>query len=65
MNEAESHSMEQLLLKQGWKEAGSAETSDLIIINTCSVRITAENRVLGRLGYYSALKKRDDFLFCS
>ena len=58
MNEAESHSMEQLLLKQGWKEAESAETSDLIIINTCSVRITAENRVLGRLGYYSGLKKK-------
>ena len=61
MNEAESHSMEQLLLKQGWKEAGSAETSDLIIINTCSVRITAENRVLGRLGFYSALKKKKCF----
>jgi hypothetical protein len=61
MNEAESHSMEQLLLKQGWKEAGSAETSDLIIINTCSVRITAENRVLGRLGFYSALKKKKRF----
>ncbi len=61
MNEAESHSMEQLLLKQGWKEAKSADTSDLIIINTCSVRITAENRVLGRLGYYSALKKKRHF----
>lgn len=61
MNEAESHSMEQLLLKQGWKEGESAESSDLIIINTCSVRITAENRVLGRLGYYSALKKKRRF----
>ena len=61
MNEAESHSMEQLLLKQGWKQAKSADTSDLIIINTCSVRITAENRVLGRLGYYSALKKKRHF----
>lgn len=61
MNEAESHSMEQLLLKQGWKEGESAESSDLIIINTCSVRITAENRVLGRLGFYSALKKKRRF----
>ena len=61
MNEAESYSMEQLLLEQGWKEAESAETSDLIIINTCSVRITAENRVLGRLGFYSALKKKKRF----
>ena len=61
MNEAESHSMEQLLLKQGWKESESADKADLIIINTCSVRITAENRVLGRLGYYSALKKKRRF----
>lgn len=61
MNEAESHSMEQLLLKQGWKESESADKADLIIINTCSVRITAENRVLGRLGFYSALKKKKRF----
>lgn len=61
MNEAESYSMEQLLLKQGWKESESADKADLIIINTCSVRITAENRVLGRLGYYSALKKKRRF----
>lgn len=61
MNEAESHSMEQLLLKQGWKESGGADKADLIIINTCSVRITAENRVLGRLGFYSALKKKRRF----
>ena len=61
MNEAESHSMEQLLLKQGWKESESADKADLIIINTCSVRITAENRVLGRLGYYSGLKKKRRF----
>ena len=61
MNEAESYSMEQLLLKQGWKESESADKADLIIINTCSVRITAENRVLGRLGFYSALKKKKRF----
>ena len=28
MNEAESHSMEQLLLKQGWKESKSAGEAD-------------------------------------
>lgn len=61
MNEAESHSMEQLLLAKGWNEALDAEHADLIIINTCSVRITAENRVLGRLGFYSSLKKKRTF----
>ncbi len=61
MNEAESHSMEQLLLARGWDGATEAISADLIIINTCSVRITAENRVLGRLGFYSALKKKKHF----
>ena len=62
MNTSESHSMEQLLLKRGWEQACVAEDADLIIINTCSVRTTAENRVLGRLGHYSALKKQKHFV---
>ena len=62
MNVSESHSMEQLLLKAGWQEAQIADEADLIIINTCSVRITAENRVLGRLAHYSALKKQKHFI---
>ena len=57
MNKAESASLEQLLLERGWKAAEYAETADLVIINTCSVRITAETRIHGRLGWYSALKK--------
>lgn len=61
MNESESYSMEQILLQKGWTASESAELADLIIINTCSVRITAENRVLGRLGFYSALKKKKHF----
>ena len=62
MNVSESHSMEQLLLKGSWQEAQTADDADLIIINTCSVRITAENRVLGRLAHYSALKKQKHFI---
>ena len=61
MNESESFSMEQLLLQRCWKASSIADDASLIIINTCSVRITAENRVLGRLGYYSALKKKSKF----
>lgn len=57
MNKAESASIEQLLIKRGWSVAHKAETADLIIINTCSVRATAESRVEGRLGWYTALRK--------
>ena len=51
MNTAESASVEQLFLARGWTKAESAQTADIAIINTCSVRETAENRVLGRLGW--------------
>ncbi|AGT44784.1 tRNA (N6-isopentenyl adenosine(37)-C2)-methylthiotransferase MiaB [Treponema pedis] len=61
MNQAESSSMEQLLINSGWTSAPDAEHCDLLIINTCSVRITAENRVLGRLGHFSGLKKKRKF----
>lgn len=57
MNKAESSAIEQLLLARGWSAADSARTADLIIINTCSVRATAESRVNGRLGWYTALRK--------
>lgn len=56
MNKAESASLEQVLLERGWSVANEAETADLVVINTCSVRATAENRIFGRLGWFAALK---------
>lgn len=57
MNIAESASVEQLLISRGWEKAVCAEEAHLVIINTCSVRGTAEQRILGRLGYFSGVKK--------
>lgn len=56
MNIAESAAVEQLLIARGWTKAEEAQVCDLAIINTCSVRQTAENRILGRLGWYTGLK---------
>lgn len=56
MNKAESAAIEQFLIARGWSAAETPETADLAIINTCSVRATAENRIFGRLGWFSALK---------
>lgn len=56
MNIAESASVEQLLIARGWTQASSAQVADLAIINTCSVRETAENRIMGRLGWFNGLK---------
>lgn len=56
MNIAESAAVEQLLISRGWTKAYDAQVCDLAIINTCSVRQTAENRILGRLGWFTGLK---------
>lgn len=56
MNVAESASVEQLFISRGWSKAENAQVADVAIINTCSVRQTAENRIFGRLGWYSQLK---------
>lgn len=57
MNIAESSALERQLLKRGWTQATSPETADMVIINTCSVRITAEDRIFGRIGNYKAIKE--------
>ncbi len=59
MNKAESSSLEQLLIERGWTASiQNEQNADLIIINTCSVRATAETRIHGRLGFYSSLRKQ-------
>lgn len=56
MNIAESAAVEQLLISRGWKQADTAQVADLAIVNTCSVRGSAEERIEGRLGWFNGLK---------
>ncbi len=56
MNIAESAAAEQTFIARGWTKAENPEVADLVVINTCSVRATAENRIFGRLGWYAGLK---------
>ncbi|MDR2444900.1 MAG: tRNA (N6-isopentenyl adenosine(37)-C2)-methylthiotransferase MiaB [Spirochaetaceae bacterium] len=58
MNFAESAALKLTLDERGWNAAQDAEAALLVIINTCSVRETAERRVFGRLAHYTALKKK-------
>ncbi|MGL4389214.1 MAG: tRNA (N6-isopentenyl adenosine(37)-C2)-methylthiotransferase MiaB [Brevinema sp.] len=57
MNIAEADSLATKALQRGHGVVSSAEEADYIIINTCSVRLTAENHVIGRLGYYRMLNR--------
>lgn len=56
MNFAESNSLEAMLEGIGYAKAQRAEDADAVILNTCSVRKSAEDRIWGRLGYFHHLK---------
>ncbi|GHV30192.1 tRNA-2-methylthio-N(6)-dimethylallyladenosine synthase [Spirochaetia bacterium] len=58
MNSAESAALALVLRERGWSAAENGESADLVLLNTCSVRQTAEQRVMGRLAQYQALKKK-------
>ena len=59
MNSAESAALSLVCKEHGWQEAADSESADLVLINTCSVRLTAEQRALGRIADYSGHKKKD------
>lgn len=59
---AESAALEAMLLGRGMEKTENPDEADAVILNTCSVRKTAENRIWGRLGFYSAEKKKHKLL---
>jgi len=58
MNSAESSALLLVCRERGWTAAADGENADLVLINTCSVRNTAEQRALGRIALYASLKKK-------
>ncbi|MGE4453541.1 MAG: tRNA (N6-isopentenyl adenosine(37)-C2)-methylthiotransferase MiaB [Sphaerochaeta sp.] len=57
MNIAESNALELQLKGAGLVPAHSADQADCAILNTCTVRKSADNRIWGRLGYFGRIKK--------
>jgi tRNA-2-methylthio-N6-dimethylallyladenosine synthase len=57
MNVSESDSLRNLLKSNGHIETTGPHDADAVIINTCSVRNTAEIRIWGRLGYYREINE--------
>ncbi len=58
MNFHDSERMSGLLDRDGYEPADSAEDADLIVVNTCSVRERAEDKLYTRLGELRQLKAR-------
>ncbi len=59
MNVSDAERMEGQLGMIGYEPVDSAEEADLIIINTCCVRESAEDRVYGKIGEIKHLKRRN------
>lgn len=57
MNKAESERIGSFLEQHGYQMSTTAENAELIVLNSCVVRQSAENRVIGRLNALKALKK--------
>ena len=58
MNKADSERIQSYLERQGCAEADQPNGADLVILNTCAVRQSAEERTEGQLGQLSGLKRR-------
>jgi tRNA-2-methylthio-N6-dimethylallyladenosine synthase len=57
MNKSDSLDIVVSLEQEGYSRISDAREADVVVINTCSVRSHAEQRVFGRLGYYRGLKR--------
>lgn len=60
MNKSDSIDVALSLEEHGYKRSSSVEEADLIILNTCSVREHAVERIIGRLGYCRSLTAKAD-----
>ena len=58
MNKAESQRIAGYLDAAGYQVAASFADADLVVLNTCVVRQSAENKVLGTLGLLKGLKNK-------
>jgi tRNA-2-methylthio-N6-dimethylallyladenosine synthase len=58
MNVADSEVVMSILKEAGYKSTNEIDEAELILINTCSIRDNAEQRIWGRLKAISYLKRR-------
>jgi len=62
MNFSDSEIVASILVGQGYETTDNENEADLVLINTCSIRENAENRVRQRLTEFKKLKKKNPSL---
>jgi tRNA-2-methylthio-N6-dimethylallyladenosine synthase len=58
MNQYDSERITQVMARMNYVQTDRVETADLILLNTCSVRDKAEQKVYSALGSWKALKEQ-------
>ncbi|MGM0497792.1 MAG: tRNA (N6-isopentenyl adenosine(37)-C2)-methylthiotransferase MiaB, partial [Bacteroidota bacterium] len=58
MNVADSEVVSSIMAKSGYNRTEKMEEADLILVNTCSIRENAEQRVWGRLDVFKQIKNQ-------
>jgi tRNA-2-methylthio-N6-dimethylallyladenosine synthase len=59
MNENDSEKLAGMLKTMGYTEENDVEKTGLVIMNTCSVRENADERVFGNIGTFKTVKKKN------
>ncbi len=62
MNAHDSDRMEEVLRAHGWTDATSVDDADLVILNTCSVREKAEQKLRSEVGKLAKAKEKNTSL---
>src|SRR5215211_6905395 len=63
MNVADSNYIGAALEGRGWTQTERMDEADIVVLNSCSVRASAEERIAGKLGEIAGLKRRQPNLF--
>ncbi len=59
MNFSDSEIVASILAKEGYETTRNPEEANLVLLNTCSIRENAEQRVRNRLNHFNGIKKRN------
>jgi len=59
MSERDAETLTEITIRCGYTHTKDLNTADLVIVNTCCVRESAENRILGKIGELKKLKERN------
>jgi tRNA-i(6)A37 thiotransferase enzyme MiaB len=58
MSERDAETLTEISVQQGYSRSTDLQEADLVIVNTCCVRESAENKILGKIGDLKRLKNK-------